>query len=539
MYRVILVDDEPLILAGISSLIAWEDYDCTIVGKATNGPSAYDMILKEQPDIVITDIRMPVLNGLELVEKCQSSGCSFAFLVLTNLEEFHLVKKALALGASDYLVKIELSEEALAASLERAKNACDLLVKRQQHQQLDHLIKNNSEDLLHEYLTQLLLLPNTPSLISPPEELVKQYHDPFLALFALRPDNITFHSEEILNLRQLNKQILDIIGGIVSRYYKVYTLLEYKEGVYILIASLNPEDDFRNVLINCDNKINTALKTYFELTAVFGISTRVHDLSDLPAALAEAQTALDYYYYDSADPTVFYQGQSYHHSEAKNFNINFLKKDLSASILQNDGEKLRSIFSQIIDLFAECKPSKEHATSACINIYTYLYSFFENEGGNYQDIFPYTINIAGQLNHFNSLADILEWLQSFCNNLCRLLTDRRETRSDRLIDQAKRYVNEHYTEKLALADISDALNISSGHLSNTFKKLTGITLSDYIAEVKIGHAKELIDTHQYLMYQISDMLGFDNPYYFSKVFKKITGISPREHENHTQSDRTR
>ena len=78
MYRVIIVDDEPLILAGIASLITWEEYDCTIIGKATNGPSAFDMIMELKPDIVITDIRMPVLNGLELVEKCKDEGCTFA-----------------------------------------------------------------------------------------------------------------------------------------------------------------------------------------------------------------------------------------------------------------------------------------------------------------------------------------------------------------------------------------------------------------------------------------------------------------------------
>ena len=113
------------------------------------------------------------------------------------------------------------------------------------------------------------------------------------------------------------------------------------------------------------------------------------------------------------------------------------------------------------------------------------------------------------------------------------MNDRKSTRSDKLVEQARAYVDEHYMEKLTLADIADSLNISAGHLSNTFKKLTGSTLSDYIAAVKIEHAKELIDTHQYLMYEISDMLGFDNPYYFSKVFKKVTGISPREHENRT------
>ena len=86
MYRIILIDDEPLILAGIASLIRWEDQDCCIVGKATNGHAAIDLILESRPDIVITDIRMPVMNGLELIEACKAKNCEFAFIFLTNLE---------------------------------------------------------------------------------------------------------------------------------------------------------------------------------------------------------------------------------------------------------------------------------------------------------------------------------------------------------------------------------------------------------------------------------------------------------------------
>ena len=113
MYRIILVDDEPLILAGIASLISWEDHDCTIVGKATNGPSAYEMIMSQKPDIVITDIRMPVMDGLALMEKCQAAGFRCPFIVLTNLEEFSLARKALSLGACEYLVKLNLTPEEL------------------------------------------------------------------------------------------------------------------------------------------------------------------------------------------------------------------------------------------------------------------------------------------------------------------------------------------------------------------------------------------------------------------------------------------
>ncbi|MEG0565849.1 MAG: response regulator [Hungatella sp.] len=526
MYRIILVDDEPLILAGIASLITWEDYDCTIIGKATNGPSAYDMITKLKPDIVITDIRMPVLNGLELIEKCKANGCVFSFLVLTNLEEFHLARKALALGASDYLVKLDLSAESLIASLMRAKENCNLKIR-----QGDALAQSSSADLIRAYLNQLLLMQEPPAPLS--AELASEFQPGMIVLFSMRPNNISFSTEEeVFDFKQINAQISDILSGISARFFRASTLLNYNSNTYLLVISpRESSEDPEETIQNFCTKVNIALKTYFELTAVFGISQPRASLIDLTDALQEAITALEYYYYDSAAPIVFYHEQHYHKSQAQGFNINFLKKDLSAAIQTNNSEQLAHIFRQIIDLFQQCQPNKEHATSACINIYTYLYSFFDNEGNNYQEIFPFAINIASHLNHFNSLADILAWLQSFCDKLCKLLLDRRETRSDKLIEMTKRYVAEHYEEKLSLTEIADALNISSGHLSNTFKKFTGSTLSDYIAEIKIDHAKDLIDTHQYLMYEISDKLGFDNPYYFSKVFKKIAGVSPREHEN--------
>ena len=122
-------------------------------------------------------------------------------------------------------------------------------------------------------------------------------------------------------------------------------------------------------------------------------------------------------------------------------------------------------------------------------------------------------------------------MDSFCEKMCGLLTERKENRSDKLVYLAKRYINEHYTEKLTLSDIADHLRISSGHLSTTFSRYMNLTISDYIAQVKIEHAKELIDSGQYLIYEIAGQLGFDNAYYFSKVFKKVTGMSPRDYDS--------
>lgn len=536
MYRIVLIDDEPLILAGIASLINWEDYGCSIIGKATVATEARQMILNLQPDIVITDIRMPVLDGLQLVESCKKEGAVFAFIVLTNLEEFSLARKALSLGAVDYLVKLDLKPESLAASLEKAKKQSSLLLKN--HSPAGSAPSSPgsepfaSHQKVRKYLSQTLLAKADPTEMGGALPAAG-WERPFLLLFSLRPNHIQFQADEdIYDFRLITNQLFDIIEKIAERYFSSAMLFEYdRKNTYFLAGSLMKEDALETALTGFCGRVTTALTTYFELNAVYGASTVKESLEDMPQALEEALTSLDYYYYNSSSPLVFYSNQNIHHSLAKNFNINIFKKDLSASIQQNDSGRLREVFRQILELFASCKPGKEQATSACINIYTYLYSFFEGDQEDFQEIFPYTINIAEQLGHFNSLSDILIWLESFCDKLCTLLSERKSVRSDTLIKQAKAYIEEHLSEKLALADVAEYLSISSGHLSNTFKKFTGVTISDYIATMKIDRAKELIHTHKYLMYEISDMLGFENPYYFSKVFKKVTGISPREYEN--------
>lgn len=125
MYRIMIVDDEPLILAGISSLLDWEDYQCRIVGKASNGCQALKLAQQQKPDIVITDIKMPAMDGIQFMREAIEGGSHASFIVLTNLEEFSLVKEAMHLGAVDYLVKLELEEKSLVGALKKAMERCD------------------------------------------------------------------------------------------------------------------------------------------------------------------------------------------------------------------------------------------------------------------------------------------------------------------------------------------------------------------------------------------------------------------------------
>ncbi len=537
MYRIIIVDDEPLILAGIASLIRWEEHDCTIVGKATNGLAALELIRKLKPDILITDIRMPVMDGLKLVETCREENLRFSFLVLTNVEEFDLARKALGLGASGYLVKLSLNEEELLEALERAKEDSDR--QRPRSAARAETGKEGLSDPFADYLNQRFVQKNGQAPAT--EEIKARCRDMIFAQFLVRHDSMdSLSEEEEENIRHVRPQIMEILNTLSSRFFQDVCILPAGQGLFCMAAWLkngdfDPDDTkmtdaCRDVIRAFADKANVALKTYFELTAVFGVSTVCPSFADLETCYEQAGTALDYYYYDSSAPVVFFEGQKLPQSSGRSFNINFMKKDLAACVHQNDSASLRSMFDQMLGLFRENLPSKSVAVSACINLYTYLYSFFEQESEACLDIFPYSINVARHLSQFYSLAEILDWMQDFGDKLCRLLDDRKKNPADRLSARTRQYISEHCQEKLTLAKIAQDLNISAGHLSLTFSKSMGMTVSDYIALVKTEKAKELLGTHQYLIYEISDMLGFESPYYFSKVFKKVTGLSPREYE---------
>lgn len=530
MYRIILIDDEPLILAGIASLICWEEHDCCIVGKATNGHDAIDLILETQPDIIITDIRMPVMNGLELIETCQKRQCEFAFIVLTNLEDFQLARQAVHLGAIDYLVKLDLQPQTLIQALDRAKEHCSRMESHHNRELYTLLLKDAQNQQELNYFSQLILSPPDDGLPSNPE-IAARYRNAYLILLQMKPEQILFGRAETYDYQFISNQLLDIVSGIGTRYFSDHTILTPQKDALLLVGCPKPESDNEKAISEFCTKVNVALGTYFALTALFGISRKKAETSLLPDAFREAQSALTHCYYESSLRIAFYRDQDSRRQQPaqREFNINFLKKSMSAAVLENESQDLKEIFCQLSELFTQYKPDKTQAVSACINIYSYLHDLLQNDSFE-ENAFPYSIDIAEQLSRLGSLDDILQWLDSFRDKICTLLTERKEKRSDKFVHMAKRYIHEHYQEKLTLSDIAEHLKISPGYLSTSFSNYMNRTVSDYIAEVKIEHAKELIDSGQYLIYEIANQLGFENAYYFSKVFKKVTGMSPKNYE---------
>ena len=539
MYRVMIVDDEPLILAGIASLLDWNEYGCEISGKAANGQQALKLMEEQKPDIVITDIKMPGMDGIGFMKAVKERGWDdVIFILLTNLEEFSLARQALSLGAVEYLVKMELTEEKLADSLKLAMERREM---KRKAEAAGTAVTVSREEAVRGYIEKLLTDGGTfsggassgnageASAQNQGEGYDSCLRRPVLAIISFNYGYEGFSSDFT---REDQKKVISFAENIIEQMVKGYfdhsCLVRRELNSLVLVMSTDGIEDYREQIRSLGEKIISVVKDYFEVSVSVAVSSRKESLGEFGALLYEAMSATNHYFYHSLDPVVFYSEEcetSARHTGS--FHIGFLKKDLSQAVALNDSGRLEEILNQVACLLREHNPSRQQAVNACANLYFFLSSFFED--GEEPD-FPYEVNIMEKLGRLGTLGQIIQWINWFKEAVSGILERRRDTRVDKIAEMVREYVMEHYKERITLGQAAEALNISQGYLSTAFKKQSGESFTNYVSAIKIEKAKELIASHQYMMYEVSDLLGFDTPFYFSKVFKKVTGMSPKEYE---------
>lgn len=544
MYQVLLVDDEPLILTGIQSMINWEDYDCVITDKASNGKQALEKMEKSMPDIVITDIKMPVMTGIEFMQECRDRGYDTVFILLTNLEEFSLAKSALALGAADYLVKMEMTQEMMGNSLKRATEMCNqkrILTDKIPHREFHPKdVKQTATGFFRDILEKAGNLSDEfrKKWQEPVEkmELEQLYENGVLMWIRPYKDRDLFENVSEDDRKEMLDYAQSLMEQFMNRIHSGCCTLVWKRmGILAILPGQNRTEKYYR---DTGKKICNILEDYFGCQTLVAISAPMEDIwGGSKRALSQIKKIQEFYYYHSNEPVVLVSDVEAHfweerHARHDTFDISFLKKDLRQALVQQDKEKVNSVFEELSALFTEFHPAREQVVNACANLYYFFLSYVE-EDALIKEEMPYPSVVMEILLECFTLKAHTRWLLKFGSWVGNTMENFHSgSKTDKIVEAAKEYVRENYGEKLTLAAIASKIGISQGYLSSVFKKQTGGNLNDYINQMKIEKAKELLEKHEYMMYEISDMLGFENPYYFSKVFKKLTGITPSEYEMH-------
>lgn len=530
MMNLLIADDEPLVQAGIKSMINWEDYNINIIGTAANGGTAYEMIKEFSPEIVLTDIKMPVMSGLELAKKCCEEEMTLpVFIILTSYEEFSLVKEAISYQVIDYLIKLELTPELLGRTLERAAARVSEL---QMSVKSSDPAASSIYLLKEQFFTRLImnLFESENQFISQCQNLNISFdYDAYAACYVeIRSGKLAeMTADQQLNLYTSSLQMAD---ELTSKYMPCHILsLDTRHFSVIFYLDKDNAADYKQKIQNTMEQVSSMLFNYYSVTLCIGVGSPV----DAPMQIAASfQDAKQIFSQVTPEAKIQFMENASCSVPLKNvFNMSLFKEDIRRAYAEFDEKALYDIFTSVMELFENQQTHYVQALDAAGNILYMSLSLLNNGEQIVSEIFKDKKNGYRSLYELTAVDQIINWLKLFRDGLCESFSLHNKDYKNHIVINVKKYINEHIEEKLTLNKVAEVFNISSNYLSVLFSKYSDTGFTDYISQSKIEAAKKMMADGDFKIYEISEVLGFESAFYFSRVFKKVTGLSPRDYMN--------
>jgi len=526
--KLIIADDEPLVQVGINSMIDWSSLDIEVCGIAKNGNEAYELIKKFQPDIIISDIKMPAMSGLELLQKCNEEFKGLpVFIMLTSYEDFKYARMALKYQASDYLIKLELTTEDLKSAIIKAKNRVNEL--------RSYEVENTSQNSqLNVFLNRFYLrLINN---LFESDEIFQQQQADFKIDF--NATSYTVASIKIVadlsaqthndNAFTLYNSTVQMFEQLIQKYSSCFVLsLDLRCFVVVFHVDELHSTDIEYIK-NALKQTASLLHNYYNVTLYTSIGRFVTNPQQISESYNDAKQIS--IYTTAQQPILYINEIGDHEYNAKNiFNLAIFKYDIVKTFENFDILSLNKINDTIFHLF---KSDTLHYAQAVDIVGSMLHfaitllpngtdvveSIFKDESDNYLSLYRY-----------KSVQQVLTYLNKLRDGLHTFFEEKQDNLKNQLMIQVKKYINDHICEKLSLQGIAEIFNISQNYLSQLFKQYYKIGFNEYITKEKIEYAKHMLSNNKIKIYEVAEQLGYENAFYFSKVFKKVVGLSPTEY----------
>ncbi|HHT74124.1 MAG TPA: response regulator [Firmicutes bacterium] len=531
MIKVIIVDDEPRICKLIANLAPWDELGMEVVGIAHNGVDALKLIQSQDPQIVVTDVRMPGLDGLELIEQATQDNPDLEFILISGYEEFAYAQRAMSFGVKDYLSK-PINRDNLSLALTRAREAVQA---RERQRALEDEYANIHKDeakIRASFLRDLILLGPDELLATEMEAVNQSYY---------------FHFHEgafRIIIIQIDPMQPTKAKGIGAQQGAVLASSLQSAAYEVEIAELN--GNFY-VLVNYDPKIGSTIKALLQknlmefktslsplgFMVTFGCGAEVPSLSELQLSLDTAKAAVNERILQGAGQIIV---QDEHTPRSITDDERFLKlyKKLTKAIelLHVDmvSKAIRDLKAELLKGLSEDSWLSGSALKSLVReIVNTYYIILRTNNVRLEDGEAERAAWEEALDHAYSL-DLLfaELIKGITASLTRIAEGETKRHAEK-IALAKRYVEEHYMENITLEDLGEYLGFNPSYFSTLFKKETGTSFVEYLSRVRMEKAKELLKETDLKIQDICLMVGYNDVRYFRKLFARSTGLSPNEY----------
>lgn len=528
LLKVIIVDDELLIRVGIKSCLEWEKHGFEVVGHAEDGLKALELIRSRSPDIVLADIKMPNMDGLELISAVKKQYPHIKIIVLSCYNDMDLVKKAMKLGAEDYILKLSVQPETLLEVLQKSKEAIE---EQRKNEQASRNLEN--ELRVNKYIIKSNLYKKMIDSSIEPDEFRRELNnlgvcldfDSYFVMCCGIDDYLNAPMRSSLEDRHLLRfSFVNILEELLSEYCE-YDIAETEDGIYALLIVCNDQLTASDAEKVC-RKIMSTIKKYLNISASFGVSKNQNDIRSIRNAYEQAYHALGHKFFAGRESIIFLE-------EERCFANDYVSIDIDQeNLLQKRFEELdtngsKEVINTFIDNLNESRMYSPDAIKlSAIEIVHSLMKIAKKCGLSGKMTDSSFRCYAADIFNTETLSDLKAWLENFVDRLAFHLSDFKLERNRPEIARIKTYIKEHVNENISLEKASEISNMSKSYFSTVFKKESGESFTDYVNRIKIEKARELILEYGLRSYEAAERVGIYDESYFSKLFKKYIGQNP-------------
>ena len=523
MYSVMIIDDDIMIRERLKNIIDWESLSLKLVAEAGDSDTAMELYLLHRPKIVISDILIPVVSGLELAETMRAEDPDLQFIIITGYNDFEWAKQSVRLGAIDLLSKPVLPEtinQSLRKAVDRFRSK---QLKQSSVDLLQDLMNNNLPQMQETFMMNLLA--KAPSDASSIKNQMKQLNircsGPFYVVVLLAIQDYPSDMHQDVGLFLLKDTVT---AAMLEAGFEPFTYYDTHARLNCILSTENTEPDnaIEEVVIKVQEKLNFTTGLFL----VSGIGSTVDSVTQLHESRGGALTAMNYQCIlgDSSImhiknmekmDTVFHTPEEVHNYLLKLFRENNLEGLTSAienhvAVLSaygnNHNRRIRNFLFEYV----------QNITSEALRLGLSVERF---------DKYLPTIMHLMQENCAKSLKEVLQLTEQILD----CINGRKNGESHHLMKMAKRYISEHLgDEKLCLESVSDYIGLSRIYFCKLFHQMDGVSFNTYLKQERIALAKKLLLTTKMKVFEVSNAVGFSQAKYFSYVFKQSVGLTPAE-----------
>lgn len=500
MIKVLVVDDEVPIRQWLEFCIGrMEGYQIT--GTASNGAEGYSSFRKNMPDIIITDIRMPVMDGLEMLKLIRSLNPAVITVVLTSHEDFEYARQAMKHGASEYILKTEITEESLKQLLDKAGAGLKESPQSGKEKVLEEISNRN------HYLRSLVLSRHA-GLVT--EAMLREYDIPLERADFVAIDVMTTEAELV--------KVALPEAGVLANAIKVPLDLNHT----IIVGNIS-RDCPRGIGRQQELVHGLCRDLYSRVPCKVGCSDIYENPGKLGVAMRQAYDRVKLSFYHEKERLFATQPVGHYQiTNGEKYKILFSKE-----LVNQNYQKAIQIKD---DMMAEARREEVTDIEYLKKLYLFfLTSLFHITRDNVEKV-EAQLEVIGQdimnAQSLNGLDRVMEEVFEIHG-----YSGIRNEEYTAPIRNAIRYMEEHYPESLALSDVAGHVGLSAEYLSRLFKEETGVKFVVYLNNLRLKHALRLLESTNLKVYEVAEQVGYSNLSYFSTVFKKNFGQNPFDYKN--------